>query len=68
VRFPESRGHLRAPYASVSAAHRRLPDVAFFLECNPGYERGEELVCVCELAPDALQPIARRAFLAGMRG
>ncbi len=67
VRFPESRGHLRAAYAEVSEAHRRLPEVAFFLERNPGYARGDELVCVCELAADRLQPIARRAFLAGAR-
>jgi hypothetical protein len=67
VRFAESRGHLRQPYAEVSEAHARLPEVAFFLAHNPGYARGDELVCLCELAADALQPIARRAFLAGLR-
>jgi hypothetical protein len=67
VRFAASRGHLRAEYADVPEAHRRLPEVAFFLERNPGYPRGDELVCVCELCPDALRPIARRAFLAGAR-
>jgi len=67
VRFPESRGHLRAAYAEVPEPHRRLPEVAFFLERNPGYARGDELVCVCELAADRLRPIARRAFLAGVR-
>lgn len=67
VRFPESHGHLRGGYADVPEAHRHRPEVAFFLERNPGYARGDELVCVCELAPDKLRPIARRAFLAGMR-
>ena len=67
VRFPESRGHLRAPYADVPEAHLRLPEVAFFLAANPGYAQGDELVCVCELAEDRLQPIARRAFVAGAR-
>lgn len=67
VRFPESRGHLRASYGGVPAAHRRLPAVDFFLRHNPGYACGDELVCLCELAPDCLKPIARRAFLAGMR-
>lgn len=65
VRFPESRGHLRAEYAEVPEPHRRLPEVAFFLARNPGYARGDELVCVCELREDTLRPIARRAFLAG---
>ncbi|MER2544590.1 MAG: hypothetical protein ABTS16_14260 [Candidatus Accumulibacter phosphatis] len=67
VRFAESRGQLRPRYAEVSEAHARLPEVAFFLERNPGYVRGDELVCLCKLATDTLQPIARRAFLAGAR-
>ncbi|WP_313950150.1 hypothetical protein [Accumulibacter sp.] len=67
VRFAQSRGHLRSAYAEVPEAHRRLSEVAYFLERNPGYARGDELVCLCELAAEQLQPIARRAFLAGMR-
>jgi hypothetical protein len=62
IRFAESRGHLREPFAEVSAAHRRLPEVAFFLARNPGYTRGDELVCLCELAADKLQPLGRRIF------
>lgn len=66
LRFPESLGHLRDGYAEVPEAHRRLPEVAFFLERNPGYARGEELVCLCELSEANLQPIARRAFRVGV--
>lgn len=65
VHFPQSRGHLRERYAAVPNQHRHLPEVAFFLEKNPGYAQGDELVCICELAAEHLQPIARRAFLAG---
>jgi len=64
IRFAESRGHLREPFAAVSEAHRRLPEVAFFLERNPGYIHGDELVCLCELAPDKLRPLGRRVFCA----
>jgi|SRR5438552_1583154 len=64
LRFPQSRGHLRSAYAAVPEAHRRLPEVEFFLKRNPGYARGEELVCLCELAAENLQPMARRAFRA----
>src|SRR5205814_4782134 len=63
LRFPQSQGHLRAPYAHVSDAHQRLPEVDFFLAHNPGYAQGDELVCLCELAAENLQPIARRTFL-----
>jgi hypothetical protein len=67
LRFSASLGHLRAAYAEVSATHRRLPEVEFFLARNPGYARGDELVCLCELALGNLRPIARRAFRLGMR-
>lgn len=67
LRFPESRGHLRERYAGVPETHSRLPEVAFFLEKNPGFAKGDELVCICELSAEQLQPIARRAFLAGSR-
>jgi hypothetical protein len=64
LRFPRSLGHLRGGYAAVPPAHRRLPEVAFFLERNPGYAQGDELVCLCELRADNLKPMARRAFQA----
>jgi hypothetical protein len=64
LRFPRSLGQLRGAYAAVPPAHRRLPEVAFFLERNPGYARGDELVCLCELRADNLRPMARRAFQA----
>jgi hypothetical protein len=65
LRFDQSHGHLRDDYARVTAAHLQLREVAYFLARNPGYARGEELVCLCELSADNLQPMARRAFLAG---
>lgn len=62
IRFPESQGQLRSTYASVTDAHRRRPDVDYFLSRNPGYSNGDELVCLCELAADNLRPLARRIF------
>ena len=41
--------------------------MAFFLRSNPGYLRGEELVCLTELASDNLRPLARRVFEQGLR-
>ena len=65
LRFAQPQGRLCGAYAQVSDSHRRLPDVEFFLQRNPGYARGDELVCLCELEADNLQPMAQRAFLAG---
>ena len=67
LRFSESLGHLREAYAAVPPAHLRLPEVEFFLTRNPGYAHGDELVCLCELAAANLQPIAQRAFRAGLQ-
>lgn len=66
VSFPESRGHLKPALADVAADEALRPDVAFFLRQNPGYRRGEELVCLTELALDNLRPLARRVFAQGL--
>ena len=62
VRFNEPRGRLTPLLADIPENHRRLAPVAFFLERNPGYRAGDELVCLCELAPWNLRPMAKRAF------
>ncbi|MDE1006237.1 MAG: hypothetical protein OSB38_11280 [Paraburkholderia fungorum] len=60
--FPKPQGRLTPELAQISDAHRRLPDVAYFLQRNPHYARGDELVCLCELSPANLRPMARRLF------
>jgi hypothetical protein len=67
VSFPQSRGHLKQPWAAVEPEDAARPDVAFFLRSNPGYTRGEELVCLTELTPGNLRPLARRVFEQGLR-
>jgi hypothetical protein len=67
VRYAQSHGHLRADLAEVPAIHAHLPEVAYFLERNPGFSRGEELVCLCAIHADNLRPMARRAFLSAQR-
>jgi hypothetical protein len=65
--FPQSRGHLKPLWATVEPDDAARPDVAFFLRSNPGYVHGDELVCLTELAPHNLRPIARRVFGRGLR-
>jgi len=62
VRFASPRGRLNADLAEIDAPHLRLPAVAYFLQRNPGYRDGDELVCLCELAPENLRPLAARVF------
>lgn len=62
VAFAESRGHLRPEIARPDPAELEREDVRFFLERNPGYLHGSELVCICELSVANLKPMAARFF------
>ena len=62
IHFPESRGHLKPEYAHPTAREESKEAVRFFLRQNPGYLRGDEMVCLCELSQDNLKPLASRLF------
>jgi hypothetical protein len=49
VRFAEPHYRVRASVVPIDEATAALPDVAFFLKCNPGHVGGDELVCLGEL-------------------
>ena len=66
LHFPQSRGHLKAAWAGVRGGAVARREVRFFLERNPGYHLGDELVCITRLKADNLRSFARRAFLRGM--
>ena len=68
VSFPMSRGQLRPEWADPPVEVLSRPEVTFFLRKNPGYRRGEELLCLTELTPGNLRPLARRVFESGMAG
>ena len=62
LRFITPQGRLAPELVAIPPAHLRMPEVEFFLRSNPGYARGDELVCLCELKQDNLRPLARRVF------
>jgi hypothetical protein len=59
VRFPRPQV-LKPDLLEVPDGRRRDRDVAFFLAANPGFVRGDELVCFARLDEDNLTPAARR--------
>jgi hypothetical protein len=65
VEFAESHGHLQPVLADTPTHRREHPHVRFFLERNPGFARGNELVCVAEISPDNMRGPARRMLLEG---
>lgn len=56
------RERLAPDLAEPSPREAARADVGFFLARNPGYRDGDELVCLCPLAPDNLRPTTRRLF------
>lgn len=61
VRFPEPQV-LREGLDEIPEGRLGDPHVAFFLEKNPGWARGDELVCLTELAAENLTPAGRRMW------
>lgn len=62
VSFDTPQGRLTPDLAQVPDSHLRLPEVAYFLQKNPHYALGDELVCLCELTPKNFRPFALRLF------
>jgi hypothetical protein len=58
-------GPLKTPLAKISPRNMRRVDVRFFVERNPGYAAGDELVCLARLDAANHKPPARRFFLRG---
>jgi hypothetical protein len=67
VAFAQSQGHLKADLAQVPARAAGRAEVAYFLQRNPGYRIGHELVCLTRLAPDNLRALVRDEFERGIR-
>ena len=63
VRFAQARGQLRPEYAQPLASEASKASTRFFLQRNPGYVDGDELVCLCRVTADNMRPLARRLFL-----
>jgi hypothetical protein len=62
VEFDQSRGQLVPEIAQPTPAELDREGVRFFLERNPGFERGHELVCVCEVEEHNMKPLTLRLF------
>lgn len=66
VEFSRSRGHLKPNLAEAAPAELQREGVRFFLERNPGFRRGHELVCLCEVAEANMKPLTLRLFRKGV--
>ncbi|HLG56381.1 MAG TPA: hypothetical protein VI485_13680 [Vicinamibacterales bacterium] len=62
VEFNRSQGQLKPCLALPSPEELDREGVRFFLERNPGFRRGHELVCVCEIEEHNMKPMTLRLF------
>lgn len=62
VIFDPPRGYLDPLWANIPEKDLKRREVQFFLEHNPGFSKGEELVCLTELSDLTLKPMAARIF------
>jgi hypothetical protein len=65
VRFAEPRGQLKAALAADTTTRAGNRFVDFFLQRNPEYSEGVELVGLMELSAANLKSVARSAFIEG---
>ncbi len=66
ISFSESHGHLREALTDVPERIALSPEGAMFLSRNPGWRKGDELVCLTALHPHNLRSVVHAAFLQGM--
>ena len=67
VSWPEPRGRLVSELVTLSDRELQRADVRFFVERNPGFAFGDELVCFCALEEDNMKPLTRRIFREGLK-
>lgn len=66
IAFAQPHGRLRERWhVDATASDAVSPMGAFFEQRNPGYARGDELVCLTELVASNLRRLARSAFVEG---
>lgn len=63
VECPEHYGYLQASLANISPTLHTKPEVNFFMQKNPHYARGHELVCLCEISPENVAERYRPCFV-----
>ena len=60
--FVEGKDFLKEDFADIGDMQLKDKNTAFFLDKNPNYVKGNELVCIAELSLDNLNRLGRRAL------
>jgi hypothetical protein len=60
VIIPTSENYLKETYATIPSRRLANPHIEYFLKRNPGFAKGEELVCIAEISKQNFKPIFYR--------
>jgi hypothetical protein len=66
IEFDSAEGALTPDLVQGTYTRKNNAHVAFFLECNPGFYKGDELVCMANLHPDNFKRSAKDYVIQGM--
>jgi hypothetical protein len=66
IQFKTTHGYLKQQWSDINDQLMQKADIKFFLEKNPGHDKGDELVCLAELSESNLRRFALKAFRKGM--
>ena len=67
VRFDQSLGELKTELAQGTFQKSKSRNIGFFLEKNPGFYRGDELICIAEIHPGNMKRSAKSFVEQGMQ-
>jgi hypothetical protein len=67
IRFKEHHGALSPALAEATFKKERNAHVKFFLEKNPAFYKGDELVCIARLSEENIMRSARQFFIEGKK-
>jgi hypothetical protein len=67
IAFEKSHGELKKIHSETTFKKvKSSPHISFFLERNPGFEKGDELTCMAELNVDNMRRFAKSIVIEGM--
>ncbi len=66
ISFQQPHGQLKAGLAKATFDKKDKKHVAFFLQKNPHFHRGDELACITELSPENVREKARNHLINGL--
>lgn len=63
IQFPLDGGELKSELAQATFDKASKQQVRWFLEKNPGFYKGDELICLCKIEPENMRGFAKEFLM-----